>query len=142
MAAIQSQSGLLNWAPTRWIKLNPIAPKIFLLACGFLLCASFPACSQSPAVGGVNQGGAPYLHSPAGLNPMPEKSEGASQIDQMRAAERQKRIAADTAKLVQLTNELKAQLDQAPSNQISMDLVKKSAEIEKLAHDLNSWLKQ
>ena len=142
MAATQSQSRLLNWAPTRWIKLSSIGPRTFLLTCGLLLCASVPALSQSPGVGGVNQGGAPYLHSPAGLNPMPEKSEGASQIDQMRAAERQKRIAADTAKLVQLTNELKAQLDQAPSNQLSMDLVRKSAEIEKLAHDLNSWLKQ
>lgn len=74
---------------------------------------------------------------------MPEKGNSSeAQIDQMRAAERQKRIAADTAKLVQLTNELKAQLDQTPANQVSMDLVKKSAEIEKLAHDLNGWLKQ
>jgi len=125
------------------MKLHPRAPKTFLLTCAFVLFAAPAALSQSPSVGGVNQGGAPYLHSPAGLNPMPEKGSSAdAQIEQMRAAERQKRIAADSAKLVQLTNELKAQLDQAPANQVSMDLVRKSAEIEKLAHDLNSWLKQ
>lgn len=136
MAARQSHFGLLNRATMHVLLFTG------LLACG-LLCATPAALSQSPSVGGVNQGGAPYLHSPAGLNPMPDKgSSGEAQIDQMRAAERQKRIAADTAKLVQLTNELKAQLDQTPNSQVSVDLLRKSAEIEKLAHDLNGWLKQ
>lgn len=59
----------------------------------------------------------------------------------MRLAERERRVAADTAKLVQLTNELKAQVEQAPKDQISLEMVRKAAEIEKLAHDLNGWLK-
>jgi hypothetical protein len=105
-----------------------------------LLCISPAVTGQSA---GVNQGGPEYLHSQAGLNPLPQHggSEAASQMDQMRMAERQKRVAADTAKLVQLSNELKAQVDQAPKGQISLDMVRKSAEIEKLAHDLNGWLK-
>jgi hypothetical protein len=106
-----------------------------------LLCISPAVTGQS--AGGINQGGPAYLHSQAGLDPLPQHggSEGASQMDQMRMAERQKRVTADTAKLVQLTNELKAQVDQAPKGQISLDMVRKSAEIEKLAHDLNGWLK-
>lgn len=109
-----------------------------LLAGGLLY---FPSAGMGQS-GGVNQGGAPYIHSQAGLNPLPQHgSEGTSQIDQMRLAERQRRVAADTAKLVQLTNELKAQVEQAPKDQISLEMVRKAAEIEKLAHDLNGWLK-
>lgn len=108
---------------------------------GVLLCASAAGGGQAA---GVNQGGPEYLHAPAGLNPVPQhgSSESASQVEQMRLAERQRRVASDTAKLVQLTNELKVQVEQAPKDQISVDMVRKAAEIEKLAHDLNGWLKQ
>jgi hypothetical protein len=111
-----------------------------LVVSACLLCISPAVTGQSA---GINQGGPEYVHSQAGLNPIPQhgSSESASQMDQMRMAERQKRVAADTAKLVQLSNELKAQVDQAPKGQISLDMVRKSAEIEKLAHDLNGWLK-
>jgi len=137
MAAKQSNVGLPNRAGTR-----VLLPAALLMTCA-LFCATPRGLSQSNSPAGVNQGGAPYLHSQAGLNPMPQTGSSAdSQIEQMRAAERQKRIASDTEKLVQLSNELKAQIAQTPGNQVSMDLVRKSAEIEKLAHDLNSWLKQ
>lgn len=111
-----------------------------LVLAGGLLCLPSAVNGQSA---GVNQNGPEYIHAPAGLNPMPQHggTEGASQIEQMRLAERQKRVAADTAKLVQLSNELKAQVDQTPKDQISVDMVRKAAEIEKLAHDLNGWLK-
>lgn len=115
------------------------AVALFAISGGLL---GFPRAAAGQSAG-VNQGGAPYIHSQAGLNPVPEhgSSESASQIEQMRLAERQRRIAADTAQLAQLTNELKAQIDQAPKDQISVDMLRKAAEIEKLAHDLNGWLK-
>jgi hypothetical protein len=74
---------------------------------------------------------------------MPQQAnpEGAAKIEQMRQAERHKRVAADAAKLLQLSNELKLQIDQSPPDQLSMDAVKKAAEIEKTAHDLNGWMK-
>jgi hypothetical protein len=112
---------------------------LVLVLSGGLLCLS-PAVKGQSA--GVNQNGPEYIHAPAGLNPMPQHGSGGdAQIEQMRLAERQKRVAADTAKLVQLSNELKSQVDQAPKDQISLDMVRKAAEIEKLAHDLNGWLK-
>jgi hypothetical protein len=137
MAAKKSQSGLLDRA-----RVHVLFPTALLIICG-VMCASPAGLSQNNSPAGVNQGGAPYLHSQAGLNPMPQTGSSAdAQMAQMRAAERQKRIAADTAKLIQLTNELKTQLDQAPNSQVSLDLVRKSAEIEKTAHDLNGWLKE
>jgi hypothetical protein len=129
-----------NNQPLNGIRTHAFTRMVVLFACG-VFCASPAGISQNNSPAGVNQGGPPYLHSPAGLNPMPQQGGSNSQIDQMRAAERQKRIAADTAKLVQLTNELKTQLDQAP-NQVSLDMVRKSAEIEKTAHDLSGWLKE
>jgi hypothetical protein len=135
MAAIHQS---LNGAGMR-----AIVSMAVLLACG-LFCSSPAGISQNNSPAGVNQGGAPYLHSQAGLNPTPQQgvSESASQIDQMRAAERHKRILADTAKLAQLSSELKAQVDQTPNDQLSLDMVKKAAEIEKVARDLNGWLKE
>jgi hypothetical protein len=107
-----------------------------------LLCLAPASLSQQNSPAGVNQGGAPAIHQPAGLDPVPQHGNpdsSASQIDQMRQAERARRIAADSAKLVQLSNELKAELD-AAHNQLSVDALKKTTEIEKTAHDLKSWI--
>src|ERR1700685_2278828 len=89
--------------------------------------------NNSGATGGVNQGGSPAIHQAAGLDPNPQhgnSDSAAAQIDQMRQAERTRRVAADTAKLVQLSAELKAEID-AAHNQLSVDALKKASEIEK-----------
>ncbi|HEY4010290.1 MAG TPA: hypothetical protein VGM11_09090 [Acidobacteriaceae bacterium] len=115
---------------------------VLLLAAG-LFCLSPSALGQnnnSPS--GVNQGGSPVIHQQAGLNPDPQQGNpdsSASQIDQMRQAERTRRIAADTAKLVQLSSELKAEIDKSP-NQLSVLALRKATEIEKTAHDLKGWI--
>lgn len=114
-----------------------------------LLCLAPSLLSQvdahpnnSAANGGVNQGGSAAIHQAAGLDPMPQhgnSDSAASQIDKMRQAERSRRIAADSAKLVQLSAELKAEID-ASHNQLSVDALKKASEIEKTAHDLKGWI--
>jgi hypothetical protein len=106
-----------------------------------LLCVS-PALNQQNSPAGVNQGGAPVIHQPVGLNPDPQHGNpdsSASQIDRMRQAERSRRIAADSAKLVQLSAELKAEID-ASHDQLSVSAIKKATEIEKTAHDLKGWI--
>ena len=52
----------------------------------------------------------------------------------MRNIERQKRLVEDTAKLLELANELKAEVDKSDKNTLSLDVVRKADEIEKLAH--------
>jgi hypothetical protein len=49
---------------------------------------------------------------------------------------RKDEIAADTAKLDQLANELKAEMDKSTKDTLSLNVVKKANEIEKLAHKL------
>ena len=115
-------------------------PAAIALAASLLCLSASFGQNNSPA--GVNQGGAPAIHQAAGLDPIPQHGNpdsSASQIDQMRLAERNRHIAADTAKLVQLSTELKAETD-ASHNQLSVDALRKATEIEKTAHDLKGWI--
>ncbi len=109
-----------------------------IIVAGGLLCLPTPGAGQTA---GVNQGGPESVHAAAGLNPVPQRgtSESASKVDQMRQAEQRRRIAADTAKLVELSMQLKAAVDRSP-NQLSVDVLRKASEIEKTAHDLKGWM--
>lgn len=57
------------------------------------------------------------------------------------ADDRQKKIAADTAKLLELATELKTDVDKTSKDQMSLDVIRKADEIEKLAHDLKLRMK-
>jgi spore coat polysaccharide biosynthesis protein SpsF (cytidylyltransferase family) len=56
-------------------------------------------------------------------------------------AERQAQLRIDTAKLLALTTELKAQVDKTSVNILSMDVVKKAQEIQKLAKSVQDKMK-
>jgi hypothetical protein len=55
--------------------------------------------------------------------------------------ERHKRLEDDVIKLQALTNELKTDVDKADKDELSMVVMRKAAEIEKLAHDVQSRMK-
>lgn len=115
-----------------------LAPLAVVLAGGMLL--------RSPEIvgqsAGVNQAGPDYVHSPAGMNPMPQHGpQSTSTVDQMRQAERQRRIALDTGKLVELSNQLKVEVDRSSKDQLSLEALRTAGEIEKTAHDLKGWMK-
>jgi len=57
------------------------------------------------------------------------------------ADDRQKHIVDDTAKLLQLATELKAAVDKSNKNELSLDVVKKADDIEKLAHDVKQRMR-
>jgi len=56
-------------------------------------------------------------------------------------AERQAQLRRDTEKLVALTAELKQHVDKAGVNILSMDVIKKAAEIQKLAKSVEEKMK-
>lgn len=58
-----------------------------------------------------------------------------------RNSERQKKLVADTDKLLSLATELKQQVDKTDKNMLSVDVVKKADEIEKLAHSVKEKMK-
>jgi len=63
------------------------------------------------------------------------------QQDRLLREARQKRVVADTDKLVVLVTDLKAHVNSSTINSLSVDTIKKADEIEKLARDLKKQLK-
>lgn len=58
-----------------------------------------------------------------------------------RNAERQRRLVADTEKLLSLATELKQDVDKTDKNTMSVDVIKKAEEIEKLARSVKERMK-
>ena len=58
-----------------------------------------------------------------------------------RNAERQKKLTEDTAKLLALATELKEQVDKTDKDILSVDVIKKTDEIEKLAKSIRERMK-
>lgn len=61
--------------------------------------------------------------------------------ERMRISERQKRLVEDTDKLVALSTALKEQVNESDKNILSLEMVKKAEEIEKLAHSVKERIK-
>ena len=59
----------------------------------------------------------------------------------MRNSDRQKQLVDDTQKLLALANELKVQVDKSNKDTLSLDVVRKADEIEKLAHTVRERMK-
>jgi hypothetical protein len=86
---------------------------------------------------------------PAASLPWANQMPGMSQPDSMRRAEqrrmlmseRQKRLVEDTDKLLALTTALKEQVDESNKDVLSLDMVKKAEQIEKLAHSVKERIK-
>jgi hypothetical protein len=83
----------------------------------------------------------PGMQGPdAGSNdPMAGRME--NQQAKSRNMERQKKLQADTEKLLSLATELKEQVDKTDKNILSVDVIKKADEIEKLAKSVKDRMK-
>lgn len=81
--------------------------------------------------------------APAGLLVPPDPRLEKIEKDQARQVndERQKKLVEETAKLVELANELKAAVDKSNKNTLSLDVVRKADAIEKLAHNVKEGMK-
>ena len=73
--------------------------------------------------------------------PEPLSGSNAQKLEHMRQEDRRKHLVSDTEKLLQLSTELKSEVDKASKDELSLDVVRKAAEIEKLAHDVKERMK-
>ncbi len=64
-----------------------------------------------------------------------------AQHEKMVTDERHKKLKADTDRLLQLATELKAEVDKTSKNEMSIAVIQKAAEIEKLSHDVKERMK-
>ena len=86
---------------------------------------------------------------PGSAIPSAKDENGTDQVQQQIARDmakkaneqRQAALKSDTDKLVKLTAELKDYVDKSNENVLSMDVVKKAEEIEKLAHSVKEKMK-
>jgi len=99
--------------------------------------------------GGTGGGRLGPLTGQAGVpvTPMPGEPDGTvspqaeEEQAKLRNTERQKQLIADTQKLLSLANELKADVDKSSKDTLSLDVVRKADEIEKLAHNVKEKMK-
>ena len=75
---------------------------------------------------------------PPGLDPMPRMEE---QQARSRNGERQKKLVADTDRLLALVEDLKHQIEQADKDGQPADITKKAEEIEKLAKSVKDRMR-
>lgn len=139
-----------------------IIPGRFVLCAGItfgLLGVGWGQQSRSPMDPGMGQGpqgrggiqqnpmpqspipqqpsGIPSIMDPDGpLNPRMQEQQA-----KMRNVDRQKQIVLDTQKLVDLANQLKADVDKSNKDTLSLDVIRKADEIEKLAKQVKDKMK-
>jgi hypothetical protein len=101
-----------------------------LLIFFFLFLAALPAqqpsASDSPFGQGAPTGNAAW------------RRDQLKQMQKQQKAERQKQLKADTDRLYQLATDLKSSVDKTNENILSVDVVKKAEEIEKLAKHIKT----
>ncbi|HMH15058.1 MAG TPA: hypothetical protein VK578_18300 [Edaphobacter sp.] len=100
-----------------------------------------PPIQTIPSGTGSSRGmGLPGIdgHGPPGMDPLPRMEE---QQARSRNSERQKRLVADTDRLLALIADLKHQIEQADKDGQPADVTKKAEEIEKLAKSVKERMK-
>jgi hypothetical protein len=108
----------------------------------FGILAVIVAILLVPASSGVGQNS--YPHIPPELNRVPDSNQANDinkQADQKQSfeaanAQRKKEINAETAKLLKLATELKADVDKTDKDTLSVGVIRKADAIEKLAHSV------
>jgi len=112
-----------------------------LLACSLLLVALTTFSLHSSA---AQAPGRPLPNQlPNAPNPAPDERRDAMQHEMAKKAneERQAQLKRDADHLFKLANELKQYVDKSNENTLSLDVVKKAEEIEKLAHSVKEKMK-
>ena len=79
-------------------------------------------------------------------HPVTDENDAADQLQKralkLNSQQRQQEIRRDTEKLVQLAAELKASVDKSNENVLSLEVVKKAEQIEKLARSVKEKMKE
>jgi sRNA-binding protein len=122
-------------------QLNVHMPGSLICAAGILLYLAMASplaiAAQAPQPQdqqNSNQAAAPTQAAPAVQGTEAAKPPAVLSSDPVQR--RKDQIAVDTAQLDQLANELKVEMDKSTKDTLSLNVIKKAKEIEKLAHKL------
>lgn len=110
---------------------------------GVMAAQHNPAGTSGSGTGAGLPTGLPPLDAPAGDAEPDGGARARMEHERLKSLndDRHKRLAADVDRMVELTNELKADVDKTNKDELSIEVIKKAQEIEKLAHDVQSRMK-
>jgi hypothetical protein len=112
------------------------------LRLGLLVLAMFFAATLPSS---FSQSVPPPPQMPNPTQPQPSEEPGRAEMEKEMAKkaneERQAQLKRDTDRLLKLATELKTDVDKTTQNTLSVDVVKKAEEIEKLAHSVKEKMK-
>lgn len=122
---------------------------VMLMVGGGLRTEPVAAQQQTPGI----PPSAPGISQPPLPSHLPDPGTTDSSSDPMRSVmrermlrvaneQRHKKMLDDANKMVQLANELKADVEKTQNDELSVEVLKKAAEVEKLAHDVQQRMKQ
>ncbi len=124
------------------------ALSIAVLACTTALAAKAQKNPGNPGIPGGIPSNLPMSAPNPTLGPLgadPSVAEHTARIEReqekARNNERQKKLVADTQKLLALATELKENVDKTNKDTMSVDVIRKADEIEKLAHSVKEKMK-
>jgi membrane protein involved in colicin uptake len=123
------------------VRFKPFAPTLLLLLL-FTLPSSVTSFSQNSGQGSAQF---PGLGPSPGITRDEHENQERAKIERDMAKranqERQARLQRDTENLLKLATELKQYVDKSNEHTLSLDVVKKAEEIEKLAHSVKEKMK-
>ncbi|MBZ5721568.1 MAG: hypothetical protein LAO03_14410 [Acidobacteriia bacterium] len=126
-----------------------MAKRISLLGLCFLWVLALPAGARSQAAGPEAAYAFPAqtVHPPPdAVKPLPppgeeERDRMKKDMEKRANQQRQADLERDTEKLLQLATELKHYVDKSNKNVLSLEVIRKSEEIEKLAHSVREKMR-
>lgn len=119
--------------------------QMFLLVCFGVMtfgASTHPLLAQNP-----RNPDQPYIIPEA--NPLPDKNAQMAMHDQQAKKqsfdaanlERKRQLDDDSARLLKLANDLKAEIDKTSKDTLSLSVIRKADEIERLAHNVKEKMK-
>jgi hypothetical protein len=112
------------------------ALQVLLLTAAMLFGSGLPCLAQE----GLPPNRAPGQHRPE--EKTPEEKQQEEQLQKARNKQRYEQLKRDSDRLLQLATELKKYVDQADENVLSLDVIRKAEEMEKLARDVKNKMRE
>jgi len=114
------------------VRLKLVAVSLSLLL--FTLAVPPFARARTPAQG-------PQVHDPFGVPEDPDRQALEKKMVKKANQERQAQLRRDAEHLFRLSSELKQYVDKSSENTLSLEVIKKAEEIERLAHSVKEKMK-
>lgn len=135
VCAKSDQIGYGRWMRVRGMKLRLLVVAVILSNAPLTVAQQSPPPQSPLPRPNIREGGVPLL-----VDPKTGQPASPQQMKQQRTALRQKQLMEKTAQLQQFSKELKVEIDKTDKDTLSLDVIRKSEQIEKLAKNIHALM--